>query len=504
MPGTEKITSDMDFRSVLDGMPVLFWSMGTDRRFNWVNRAYLEFTGRELDECLGIDWLHSVHRADIDQVCKTFIDGFARRETYIIEYRLRRHDGVYRWVKDVAAPQFQNGEFKGYLGFCIDQNESHLSLEQLHQNEESLRRHFEEAAIGMVQLDVDGRILRANPRLCEMLGSTPEAAAGRDIHEWVVPENAARLRGNLGAVVSGRLARVEDELRFRHQDGRTVHTWLRMNPISNWLGHPVAVGAQIIDVTRRVELEAEIEKQRLLSAEAAKMVALGEMAAGMAHEINNPLTIIMGKAQEMQNLLATERFDKRRFLEDSERILNTVRRIATIVKGLRAFARDERRDSRELVNVVDIVRDTLSFCQARIREQGIEFSIPDPAPPALFHCYPGQISQILLNLLNNALYAVSQGGDSLPWIRLEVEVGDRELLFRVSDSGPGVPADIVGKVFQPFFTTKPPGQGAGMGLSIAMGLAESHGGKISLVSLKNPTVFEVRFPYRRKSEREAS
>lgn len=615
--------------AILNGAPVMLWLSGADTKCTWVNDRWIEFSGQSLADNIGIGWSQAVHKEDLDRCYKSYIDAFNARQPYEIEFRVRRHDGEYRWVQFISSPHFEGQEFLGYIGVGTDIHERHLSQERRRKSEETLSKIFEDAAVGMVQLDIDGRVLRANQKFSSMLGYTSQEVVGQSLGKFTHADDLEGFRKNLKSLVNGDIPFVEDEKRFIHKNGQVVTVLHRGNPIKSWLGHVVAIGAQVVDITNKVMLEkaliqanarfgmalsarkmgvwewdlnkdfltwdeahfglfeitnesfknnyrswearVEVEdrarlkqeltqakrhglsfetnfrirtadekikhirstafierdgagkpvrfvglswdvtdevgqtealdRQRSMATNAAKMAALGEMAAGMAHEINNPLAIIMGKIQQMQNMAEDGDIDKEKLITECGKVQMTVNRIASIIRGLRSFSRDDRRDTMTLATVDDMVKDTLSFCQARFKSHGVVLDIPEHLPKLKFECHPGQISQIILNLLNNAFDAVQAVKDQ--WIKLEIFVLNEELVFRVTDSGPGVSAEIAERIFQPFFTTKPAGKGIGLGLSISKGLCENHGGKLSLISASSPCTFEARFPHRRSAEKAA-
>jgi C4-dicarboxylate-specific signal transduction histidine kinase len=216
------------------------------------------------------------------------------------------------------------------------------------------------------------------------------------------------------------------------------------------------------------------------------------MSAGIAHEINNPLAIILGKAQHLKLMLAKNSPPLDAVAKGVEVIEQTSNRIARIIKGLQIFSRDGNHDSYERKGIQDIIEDTVSFCHAKFRSHQTELII-DPVPEGLsIECQSTQISQVLLNLLNNAFDAVQELNER--WVRVTViDVGDR-VEIRVSDSGTGIPAEVAKKILEPFFTTKEVGKGTGLGLSISLGIVKSHQGDFKLDRSQPHTTFVVTLP----------
>lgn len=254
---------------------------------------------------------------------------------------------------------------------------------------------------------------------------------------------------------------------------------------------------QILLVVRDITEKKSLEFKAFA---ASKMAALGEMAAALAHEINNPLTVLFAATEELAGAVRSENANLSRAAEACERIARTAGRIAKTVRALRSFARDGRMDPFEERSARSLVEDAFDLCASQFRNQGLDLSIAegegrvDPSE-VIVECRPVQISQILLNLLGNAFDAVNPIADpKRRWVRIEIaDLGDAAEIC-VVDGGDGPPANAVARMMLPFFTTKPPGRGTGLGLSISRGLAEEHGGSIRYDRSGGETRFHLRLP----------
>lgn len=241
------------------------------------------------------------------------------------------------------------------------------------------------------------------------------------------------------------------------------------------------------------ERTADLEKERAAGVHATRLAALGQMAGGVAHEINNPLAIISLSAEQL-NLLVdrVDEPEKTKMAELLKKIELTVDRMARIVHGLRSFSRDGTKDPFVATSLKSIIEETLVFCRQPIEKRGIQIKIESIPDDLRIRCQPTQISQVLVNLLNNACDAV----ENLPekWILVGWKERNGLLELIVTDSGRGISPTIVEKIFQPFFTTKPVGKGTGIGLSVSYGIIENHGGKISLNMRSEFTQFVIQLP----------
>ncbi|MEK2645090.1 ATP-binding protein [Bdellovibrio sp. BCCA] len=246
------------------------------------------------------------------------------------------------------------------------------------------------------------------------------------------------------------------------------------------------------DVTQQKEKERVLKEQEQKILASSRLASLGEMAAGIAHEINNPLAIIGGHVGVLRKLLAQKGLAEETDLNKKvDAIEHVVHRIAKIIRGLRSYARESDLSSDESVKVETLIEDTMAFCHERFRAEGVEVAL-SIEPNLVVYGRPYQISQVLLNLLNNALDAVSTS--KLKKVTLAAQRSGEGVELSVADTGPGVPYHLRSKIMEPFFTTKEVGKGVGLGLSISQGIIQSHNGKFYLDENSAKTKFVIWLP----------
>ena len=241
--------------------------------------------------------------------------------------------------------------------------------------------------------------------------------------------------------------------------------------------------------------EKRLQEERALRVASEKLASLGEMAGGIAHEINNPLAILSAQLQLMQNQLSQKKLTEEKLTEAIRRMHEVCNRISNIVKGLLNFSHKDNNRNPVDCKLSKILEDTLSLCFEKMKYQGIKLTTVGDTSVEI-ECYPTEIEQILLNLINNSIHALN--GTHQPSIVIQIKEDDTFIDLQVSDNGPGIPKENRDKIWQPFFTTKEVGKGTGLGLSISKTIAENHGGSLELVMNSPVTCFSLKLPKKNK------
>jgi signal transduction histidine kinase len=249
-----------------------------------------------------------------------------------------------------------------------------------------------------------------------------------------------------------------------------------------WL---LMVGHFIYFVLRRRQSQIQLVSS-------AKMVAMGRMAAGIAHEVNNPLQRIVGHAERLKYVSLSAPESREQVIALSEQIQSVAMRIGAIVKGLLTLSRDSSGDPLIAVPVRSIVDLSLDYCRARIDSHQVELRVCEIPTDWQVVGREAQLSEVLLNVLNNAYDAVVEAGQR--WIKIEAEADQKWIELAITDSGSGVNPAVQHRIFDPFFTTKALGKGTGLGLSVSQGIMNSHGGNIQFDTKSQQTRFIIRIP----------
>lgn len=252
------------------------------------------------------------------------------------------------------------------------------------------------------------------------------------------------------------------------------------------------LSAQLSAVVARHRAQVETRRHLARLANASKMATLGEIAAGVAHEINNPLHTLTLTSHLLERLASAGRLSAEAIQPHLKKVETCVKRMATIVSELKDFSRDSSQDDYKRAPLTRVVNETLDLCHSRLLSKDIDVMVSEIPDGWEAECRSSQISQVLLNLLNNAFDAVRE--QNVRWIKLEIL--DKGSLFEISvtDSGPAIPKDVARRIMDPFFTTKPPGKGTGLGLSISSNIMTDHGGSLALDSTSPNTRFVMTLP----------
>ncbi len=317
------------------------------------------------------------------------------------------------------------------------------------------------------------RIVKVNKFTCDFLAVMEHQVIGRDINqifEVDQGELSDLLREiKLGAPLQLRaFARSGGQRRFP-----VVLTATVVSGISEGLQGIVIYARDISSEEQMLAQIADLERWR----------SLGEMAAGIAHEVNNPLAIIKDYSEILENLLEQPgEINRAYFAASVRKIIEVGERIARIVKGMLAFSRDGSKEEMRKVEVSSVISESINFCHERFKKSGVEIRLAGEIPEgATLICRPLEVSQVLMNLLVNGYDAVKTDSDPQnKWVEVEVRIGEREVQFAVTNPGPVIPEADLNKLFQPFYTTKDAEKGTGLGLSICKRMVESHGGVIYL------------------------
>jgi PAS domain S-box-containing protein len=395
------------------------------------------------------------------------------------EVRLRRKDGGVAVCVDTSSGVMDGGRVVRYHGTLVDVTEKRTLEHQVRRQEEFRRRLLESFPDLILVLDLKGQYTFVSARIGELLGYGPEHLMGKGVDD--AENTSPELAGLYRTVAAGQSALTSCEYGSRHRDG-SWRTMLGMaSPLLDAEGKPAGVIISVRDVT----LEKKLEQQIIQS---ERLAAMGQMIGGFAHELNNPLTSILGMAELLQEGETSEGARKQIAILHQQ-----ARRAAEIVQNLQYFARPPA-PGRSQVNLNELVQRTVQMQAYPLRKSNIAVDfLAEPSIPAIM-ADPNQLMQVFLALLLNAEQAIRESREK-GTIRVRIERRPASVWVVFQDDGPGIAPENLTHIFDPFFTTKRPGRGTGLGLSICKALLREHGGNIEAASAPGGgAVFTIMLP----------
>ena len=508
MPDTPPIPAALDPRLLellLERVPARVVLIDRDARYLYANAATLDFLGLRADQMIG----HTVLEVRGEQVHQSYMKVTERLfggETIEWEGWSDYPGRGRRYTEERLIPHTSaDGTVQVAIGYARDftalkQQEQQL-LEQVQalQRAEQLKTAIVDNALAaIVSTDAAGHIVEFNPAAEAMFGLPRTAALGRQVAEVMIP---TRHRGGHHAGMA-RMAR-GDEPRVMGQ--RMQMHALRADgsefPIEMVLWQTDAAGgryytASIADMSERVRSAEVIAQQRDALRQSEKLTAMGSLLAGVAHELNNPLAIVMGRASLLEEKTAGTPMHA-----DVVRIRDAAERCGRIVRTFLNMAR-QRPAARTAMRLNDLVRGAADLLQYSLRAGGVRLTLALADDLPELHADADRLGQLVLNLIVNAEQALAAVAAPRE-LRIETGLqpacdGDSNaaplLWLRVADNGPGVPADVRERIFDPYFTTKGEGLGTGLGLPVSRSVARDHGGELMLEDTPRGASFLLSLP----------
>lgn len=464
--------SEQRFRSMANSAPVMLWMSKPDIQHDFFNDPWLDFRGRDAAEEIGEGWLEGVHPDDIETCRGIHHNKFGTLVDYDIEYRLLRHDGEYRWILETGRPYgVSDNTCIGYVGSCVDITDQKRANDELRIFGEAIRSINEVVVITDSYLEPPGpQIVFVNEAFTRHTGYTAEEVIGKTPRILQGPRTERAFLDQLKSTLQqGQPFRAET---INHRkDGSEYEVDVQISPVRDAEGH----------ITHYIAIErdlTDLRKQEREMLRSAKLESLGLLAGGIAHDFNNLLMTIGGNIS-LAKLQLPHDDPKKEFLGEAEA---ATRRAADLAHQLLTFSKGGE-PVKSICNLDDLVRKTVSFNLrgSKVKE---EFTIE----PDLWRARvdENQIAQVFDNLVINAREAMEKDGGvlhvSAENVTLANEFGHllapgAYIKISVHDEGPGIPAEIVSKIFDPYFTTKE--TGTGLGLAAVYSICRRHAGLVT-------------------------
>ena len=478
--------SEKKYRELVDFLPITIIETDRAGRIVTLNRTALALFGLAHDDLdQGTNIRQIVPPRYLEKIIDTFMELTAENTRIEGEYTLSKKDGREFPTLLFSAPIVQEDSVKGFRCAVIDITEIKRAQEACRLSEEKFRSIYEHALEGIYQITPGGRFLSANPALVRMIGFETAAemmASITDVgRQFFVHPEERQVLVNLfkeKGVVAG------FEFEAYRRDGTIIWISINAHAVKKEDGEIIYHEGTMEDVTRRKEMEEQLRQaymvlhetnDRLI--EADKLAAVGTLAAGVAHEILNPVNIIAVGIATLESTQARSEAVKEAFAIFRRQI----DRIVRITRDLQQFSRRSA-GKVELTDVCELIRYTLSLCEPRLKVENVLLaSDGDDAIPKIA-MDPNRMGQVFLNIINNAVDAMAEKDKKVLRISTKVisepGISASRVLIAISDQGIGIRDEDLNRIFDPFFTTKKEGKGTGLGLSICHTIVQNHGGRI--------------------------
>jgi PAS domain S-box-containing protein len=481
------VASEARYRQIFDKSTSMCWIVdGESMRIVDVNSAAVLFYGWPREELVGkpLTEINVAPESSIREMVEA-AQG-ERRNFFVFRHRLR--SGVVRDVEVHSSPIELDGR-RVLFSIIHDITDRVRAERQLVESEANYRRALEHASDAIVVSDRQGVILEVNARTEEILGYAREAIVGKRLEDFVPAEERERKPLRLRELVEGRSMLAERRLQRR--SGSVVEVEISARDLGD--GRFQAI---VRDISERRRLEEQLRQ-------AQKMEAVGQLTGGIAHDLNNLLTVVLANSEMMAAALPSGTDDLR---NDLGELQAAARRGAQMIRKLLSFSRHAPL-TYQVLDLGRVVEDLLGTLR-RLLPAHIEVEVIREQAPTKVLADAGAIEQVVLNLATNARDALPRGGKlRLETRRIDVARPPDGALpgsyacLSMKDNGVGMEERVKARVFEPFFTTKPPGEGSGLGMSMIYGLTQQHGGFVELESeLGRGTTVRVYFPLARDDQ----
>lgn len=495
--------SEERFRALATNAPVGIFESDADGRCVFVNEQWCAIAGISPEQAAGESWESTLHADDVAAVRSGWQESLLSGRQFAGEFRFCTPAGHTNWVYGSAtALRNHSGEVTGYLGVIVDITDRKEALLALSDSEKRFREIFEQAEDAIVLLTgVGWSVLDINPTAEQLFGYCKEEFVGRPLAIFRYQGDQASFQASLASLGENELVRMA-RVQVVRRDGTAIHVSVHGKLIQ--LQGEQAVYCTFRDVTERIRMEEEAHaiQSRLIMTN--KMTSLGLLVAGVAHEINNPNNAILANAQLLERVwtdldkqLEVYAKEHGHFMagglefsqlhealpEILDGVIDGARRIRDIIANLKNYSRQGVvfADATIAVNLNRVISLAMALLNHHVSRHTDRFYLQLAEDIPLVNGSPQQLEQVVINLIMNALQSLP-AMDRGVWVTTAYDPDRQEVSMTVRDEGEGIPAELLERVIEPFFTTRLDSGGTGLGLSIANSIVTAHDGTMTIVS----------------------
>ncbi len=445
--------------------------------------------GWTLEDCVDGKLSEYIHPDDyeiwFERTRQLLREGFVSRR-----YRLRAKSGVYHWLLDEARLLRDDlGIPQEAVGLWLDVTDATLATERVRESEERYRILVEDSPAMICRYTPQLVLSFGNRPLASYMECTPEQLVGVNLGDWLSPEQREAFVQRIGLLTpESPVSTAEICLEL---PGREYAWWV-------WADRGVFnEQGQLLEIQAVGRDNTDVRRSRMQLNQSAKMATLGEMATGLAHEINQPLNVMRMAIVNVLKRLGNGQADIEYLTEKLKRIDTQVQRAARTVDHMRVFGRRSEVEER-LFDPMQAVEGTLSMLTEGMKGKGVEIRVNEATITGQVMGHVDQLEQVLINLVVNARDALLSRREQDPelhaWISIGAEQDEQHIRLWVQDNGGGIDPRLLDRIFEPFFTTKEVGVGTGLGLSVSYGIVDQMGGQLSVSNVEGGARFVIRLP----------
>jgi len=486
------------FQELADNISQLAWTADRAGRRHWFNKRWFDFTGTTFEEVKDLGWQKCHHPEHLERVVKGIQQSFENDTSWEDTFPLRDRSGNYRWFLSRALPiRDEAGAIVRWFGTNTDITEQLEAEKALRELNETLEQRIEAETKERAQIwnvsqdllvvaDLDGRYLSVNPAWTTALGWSEAELLGKSSQWLLHPDDREKTRAETKRLAVGNITQ-QFETRFRHKDG--AYRWLSWKAVQD----SGRIYAMARDITDLKDTENRLRDARAELAQAGRRTTLAAMSAAIAHEIRQPLGAIVTNANAALRWLDRPAPDIGEVRDALKHIVDDGHRTSEVIQSVRSmFAKGDQAGT--LLDANDLIRETIAIASGELDDARVTIELELAEQLPLISAHKGQIQQVVLNIVTNAVDSMRGVGSRARMLRVRSRPFDTNgVAVSVQDSGIGIDPKDIDRIFDAFFTTK--NNGMGMGLAICRSIVEAHGGNLSVSpGVPHGSVFHIVLP----------